>query len=152
MKITKHCTEIEGDYKCGPRVGLDIARSNVNNKVWAAGWWNRTDVVNGCGGNTAALMVLSKVSRLIRCLVQPSNCSPLCRCSGSPWCTEPFWNSTRCQCKPCVPDETRGLLILGKHLVRALKLHTKQKLYFYWLERHQDGFRNKKMSPAPTSS
>lgn len=82
-KITKHCTEIEGDCKCCPAAGLDLAPSNVNKKAWATGWcrWNRTEVVNGCEETARQpLTVLSKVSRIMQCLVRPSNCSPLCRC------------------------------------------------------------------------
>lgn len=68
-------------------------------------------MVNGCEGDgdgTAALRVLSKVSPVMQCLVQPSNCSPLCRC----WLRIAVMHRT--VCRPCVPDETRALLVLGK--------------------------------------
>lgn len=37
--------------------------------------------------------------------------------SGSLGCAQLFWNSTRRQRRPCVSDETRGPLILGKQLL-----------------------------------
>lgn len=79
--------------------------------------------------------------------------------SGSLGCAQLFWNSTRRQRRPCVSDETRGPLILGKDLVRAFELRTKQKssppeyrLDFCLPERPQAGHGNKKMSPAPPHS